>query len=114
VSDELLSVAVLDRGSDLVIRVSGELDFGTTAGFLEVAQPLAAAGNSLILDLADLAFCDSSGIGAFVRLHKLAESAGGRLCLASLRPQLESTIRVTMLHRLLLIRDDVPAADDPA
>jgi anti-sigma B factor antagonist len=111
VSDELLSVAVLDRGPDVVVTISGELDFGTTAGFLKVVQPLAEAGRSVILDLADLAFCDSTGLGVFVRLHKLAQDAGGSLCLARLRPQLESTIELTMLHRLLVIRADVP---DPA
>jgi anti-sigma B factor antagonist len=111
VSDELLSVEVLDRGADVVVSVSGELDFGTIAGFLDVIQPLAGAGRPVVLDLADLAFCDSSGLGAFVRLHKLSQDAGGALYLARLRPQLESTITVTMLHRLLLIRDDVPAAD---
>jgi anti-sigma B factor antagonist len=108
VTDDLLSMEVLDRGPDVVITVSGELDFGTTARFLEVAQPLAAAGRSVILDLADLMFCDSSGLGALVRLHKLTAEAGGSLCLARLRPQLESTIQVTMLHRLLVIRADVP------
>lgn len=107
-SDAHLSVDVRDRGADVVVRVSGELDFGTTAGFLKVVQPLAEAGRSLILDLAELAFCDSTGLGVFVRLHKLAEDAGGNLCLARLRPQLESTIKLTMLHRLLVIRDDIP------
>lgn len=106
--DELLSVELLDRGPDVVVSVSGELDFGTTAGFLEVVQPPAEAGRSLVLDLADLAFCDSSGLGALVRLHKLTQDAGGSLILARPRPQLESTIKVTMLHRLFLVRDEVP------
>lgn len=109
-SDELLSIAVLDRGSDVVISVSGELDFGTTAGFLATALPLAEEGHTLILDLAELTFCDSSGLGSFVRLHKLAQTAGGALYLARLQPQINSTITLTMLHRLLLIRDDVPHA----
>jgi anti-sigma B factor antagonist len=108
VTDDLLSIEVLDRGPDVVISISGELDFGTTARLLGVAQPLAEAGRTLVLDLADLMFCDSSGLGAFVRLHKLAEGAGGQLSLARLRPQLESTIKLTMLHRLLVIRADVP------
>jgi anti-sigma B factor antagonist len=112
VTDDLLSLEVLDRGPDVVITVSGELDFGTAARFLEVAQPLAEAGRLVILDLADLMFCDSSGLGALVRLHKLAEDAGGNLSLARLRPQLESTIQVTMLHRLLVIRADVPPRGD--
>lgn len=112
-SDDLLSVDILDRGTDLVITVSGELDFGTTAGFLEAVQPLAETGGELFLDLAGLVFCDSSGLGALVRLHKLAGDAGGKLSLARLRPQLESTIKLTMLHRLLVILDDVPAPADP-
>jgi anti-sigma B factor antagonist len=111
VTGDLLSIEVLDRGPDVVISISGELDFGTTARFLAVAQPLAEAGRSLVLDLADLMFCDSSGLGALVRLHKLADDAGGNLTLARPRPQLESTIKVTMLHRLLVIRADVPDAD---
>jgi anti-sigma B factor antagonist len=69
VTDDLLSLEVLDRGPDVVISISGELDFGTTARFLETAQPFAEAGRSLVLDLADLMFCDSSGLGALVRLH---------------------------------------------
>jgi anti-sigma B factor antagonist len=101
----------LDRGPDVVVSVSGELDFGTASDFLAVTQPLAQAGRSLILDLAQLQFCDSSGLGTFVRLHQLTQAAGGTLILARLRPQIESTLTVTMLHRLLLIRADVPAVD---
>jgi anti-sigma B factor antagonist len=107
----MLAVEVVDRGSDVVIRLSGELDFGTTAGFLQVAQPLAEAGLPVILDLAELAFCDSSGLGAFVRLHKLAQDAGNTLCLARPQPQISSTFTVTMLHRLFQIRDDLPDTD---
>jgi anti-sigma B factor antagonist len=113
VTDDLLSLETLDRGPDVVISVAGELDFGTTARFLAVAQPPAEAGRVVVLDLADLMFCDSSGLGALVRLHKLADDAGGRLCLARLRPQLDSTIKLTQLHRLLDIRAEVPDADAP-
>lgn len=108
--DELLTVEVADRGLDFLITVSGEMDFGTNADFLRVVQPLAQSGRPLILDLAELAFCDSSGLGALVRVHNMTEQAGGTLYLARLRPQIKSTITLTMLHRLLHIRDDLPDA----
>jgi anti-sigma B factor antagonist len=110
VSDDLLSVTILDRGADLVITVSGELDFGTSSGFHAALHPLAQAGRTLILDLAELVFCDSTGLGALVRLHKLSETSGGELSLARLRPQIDSAIRLTMLHRLLHIIPEVPAS----
>ncbi|WBQ08220.1 STAS domain-containing protein [Kribbella sp. CA-293567] len=108
-SEELLTFEVLDRGADVVVSISGELDFGTTAEFQSVLQPLARGGRPLVLDLAGLAFCDSTGLGALVRLHKLTEESGGRLSLARLRPRIESTIKLTMLHRLLHLLPEVPA-----
>ncbi|WP_405059483.1 STAS domain-containing protein [Kribbella sp. NBC_01505] len=106
-SDEL-AVEILDRGPDVVIALTGELDFGTNAAFLDQVQPFADAGRALILDLDQVTFCDSSGLGALVRLHQLSQAAGGGLVLARLQPQLESTIKLTMLHRLLSIQTEVP------
>lgn len=110
-SDEL-SVDVHDRGPDVVVSVAGELDFGTAPRLLASTQPLAAAGRSVVLDLGDLMFCDSSGLGALVRLHKAAEDAGGTLVLARVRPRIQSTMELTMLHRLLHIRADIPGPEE--
>jgi anti-sigma B factor antagonist len=107
VSDEL-AADILDRGPDVVISLTGELDFGTSTAFLATAQPYAEAGRALVLDLDQLTFCDSSGLGALVRLHQLTAAAGGSLVLARLRPHLQSTIKMTMLHKLLTIETEVP------
>ncbi|MFT7834592.1 STAS domain-containing protein [Saccharothrix sp. BKS2] len=107
-----LSVDVRERPEDTVVVVSGELDFGTTPRLLAVAEPLAAAGGPLVLDLADLTFCDSSALSALVRLHKVTRAAGGALVLASLRPQVRSAITMTSLDRLLTIVDQVPAGPE--
>lgn len=104
----LLSVDVRERARDTVVSLSGELDFGTTPRFLAVTEPLVARGGSLVLDLAGLAFCDSSALSALVRLHKAAASAGGTLCLARLRPQVRTAITMTSLDRLFTVVDEVP------
>ena len=106
--DEPLSVDVRDRDDDTVLSVSGELDFGSTPRFLAVAEPIAALGQALVLDLSRLAFCDSSALSALVRLHKASKAAGGTLCLAGLQPQVESAITMTSLHLMLSICDEVP------
>jgi anti-sigma B factor antagonist len=108
VTGELLTFDVDDSGAEVVVKLTGEMDFGTAPSFLDTTQPLVAPGRNLILDLADLGFCDSSGLGAFVRLHKAAGQAGGALCLSRVRPQLMATIRMTRLDRLLTIRDELP------
>jgi len=104
----MLTIDVRDRGPDVVIGVGGELDFGTTPELLAVAEPLVTAGRSLVLDFADVTFCDSSGLSALVRLHKKAATSGGALSVARLRPHVKATVTVTMLHRVLTIVDEVP------
>ncbi|MEV6286213.1 STAS domain-containing protein [Kribbella sp. NPDC051770] len=106
---QLLTVSTEDRGTDVVATVSGELDFGTTNDLLAAGEPVVSAGRALILDLAGLSFCDSSGLGALVQLHRAADAAGGSLTLAAPQPRVESVLRVTMLHKLLTVVDRVPA-----
>jgi anti-sigma B factor antagonist len=106
VSDQLLTTSVENQGDDVVVTVTGELDFGTAPGFLDTTQPLLAAGRTVTLDLTDLTFCDSSGLGALVRLHKRAAESGGEVVLSHVRDQILSTIQLTMLHRVLTVRED--------
>ncbi|HUQ59480.1 STAS domain-containing protein [Lentzea sp.] len=105
-----LEIGVHDRGADTVAAVVGELDFGTTPRMLKTVEPLAAQGRTLVLDLSGLDFCDSSALSALVRLHKVAQAAGGALHLAALRPQVRSAITLTSLDQLLTIHPQVPDA----
>lgn len=109
-----LTVSVEDRGAEapMTVAVAGELDFGTTSQLLDVVEPLTATGRSLVLDLAEVPFCDSSALGALVHLHKAAVAAGGSLCLVGLCPQVAMTITVSSLNRLLVISDAGSAVVD--
>ena len=58
-----------DGGADLVVRLGGDLDLaGTNDLTTEVDALLARAPQPVLLDLADVEFCDSSGIALLIRL----------------------------------------------
>jgi anti-sigma B factor antagonist len=69
-------VAVVDGRLD-VRSASGLKDQGTAA--------LAAGGGSLVLDLAEVEFIDSAGLGVLIGLQREAERLSGRL--AIVRPR---------------------------
>jgi anti-sigma B factor antagonist len=96
--------------SALVAVVTGELDFGTTPGLVDALRDQPPSGASLVLDLAGVAFCDSSGLGAMISLYKAAARTGGRLYLTGVGPQVASAIAVTSLDQLFLVRPDVTGA----
>ncbi|MEV4709659.1 STAS domain-containing protein [Actinoplanes sp. NPDC049316] len=72
------------------VEVTGELDLATAPALLErVRTGLAGGPEAIVLDLAGVTFCDSSGINALMDAHTLA---GGR----------GTTLRVVNAQRITL------------
>ena len=61
------------RGRDLVITISGEFDLCMVPEFRE----------KVVLDLKDVSFIDSSGLGAIMGRHKKMLTRGGALAIQS-------------------------------
>jgi len=106
----LVSVDVEHRQAPPValVRVSGELDFGTTPRLVEALAGLPGPGEHLVFDLTGLQFCDSSGLGALIAAHKVTEASGTTLYLTGLAPTVRTAIEITSLDQLFEIRDDLP------
>lgn len=106
----LLRIDVGDSRVDgfRLVAVAGELDFATSPRLFDAVAPIAAVGEGVVLDMAEVTFCDSSGLNALVRLHKAAVAAGGSLCLARLRTNVATIISVVSLDQLFVLSDDLP------
>lgn len=87
-----------------LLTVAGELDLAT-AGELEraVAACLAAGNDDVALDLAGVAFMDSSGIHALSIAQRIVSAGGGRLRVVALSPSVERILVPSYLRRLLTV-----------
>src|SRR5439155_22233025 len=65
----------------------------------------------LVLDLANINFATSSGLGRLVALNRRVHSAGGRLMLANLNPAVAEVIAVTRLDKVLKVCGSSQEAD---
>ncbi|OQD56150.1 STAS domain-containing protein [Streptomyces phaeoluteigriseus] len=69
-----------ERGGWAVLRVSGELDLVTSPVLRQrVHDEVAEGRHSLVLDLSEVHFCDSSGVGVLIASRRLIRSCQGRL-----------------------------------
>ncbi len=76
----MLSVTADQRDGWTVLLVRGELDLVTSAGVRQQVHDAVAEGRrDLVLDLSDVQFCDSSGVGVLVGARRLMRSCAGRL-----------------------------------
>jgi anti-anti-sigma factor len=75
-----LSVKSDRRDGWTVLMVHGELDLVTSAGVRQEVHAVVADGRrALVLDLSQVMFCDSSGVGVLVSARRLMRSCAGRL-----------------------------------
>ncbi|MCX4915393.1 STAS domain-containing protein [Streptomyces sp. NPDC060011] len=69
-----------DVGDWAVLRVSGELDLVTAPVLRQGVHDVVAEGrHSIVLDLSEVLFCDSSGVGVLIATRRLMRSCQGRL-----------------------------------
>lgn len=95
----------------IVIEVGGELDYGSVSSFRErVLRVIEQYGRRIVVDLTDLDFMDSSGLGALVSLWRRAGESGGSLRVANPNSSIARMFRWTGLERRLPIFPDVSAA----
>jgi anti-anti-sigma factor len=64
---------------------------------------------NFILDLSQIDFVDSSGLGALVQLVKKVQGAGGGLQIVS-NPRVTQTVKLVRLEKFLSLQDSVDIA----
>lgn len=75
-----LKVTGGERGDWAVLQVSGELDLVTSPALRQHVHDAVAEGrHSLVLDLSEVMFCDSSGVGVLIASRRLIRSCQGSL-----------------------------------
>jgi anti-sigma B factor antagonist len=94
-----------------VVLVAGDLDM-TSAPRLrqEVVGVVARGGARLVLDLAGVDLCDSTGLGVLVGALKRVRAHGGELRLAGCTPAVVGVLDLCGLRAVLACFDDVAAA----
>ena len=100
-----MNISTEEINKTIVIRIDEErLDAHNSGELKVVLQQLFEGGNlSLLVDLKNVRFIDSSGLGALVSGFKNATVKQGVLKLSSLQPQVKSMFELTRLHRVFEI-----------
>lgn len=106
-----------ERGEWAVLQVSGELDLVTSPALRQHIHDAVAEGrHSLVLDLSQVLFCDSSGVGVLIATRRLIRSCQGSLRLilpaqgAAEGSHVNRVLGALGVRRLFEVYPDVTAA----
>jgi len=99
------------HGGLAAVAVRGELDIRSAPDLRAwLTKALDDGAHQLVIDLAQVAFMDSSGLGVLVGAHKRLARLGGRLSVVGVSEPVGRLLSVTGLSRVFDVRDATGAA----
>ena len=100
------------RNGKTLLRLKEErLDAQNSGQLRDTILRLLETGDAhLVIDLTDVRFIDSSGLGALLSGYKNATLRAGSFVLAGLQPRVQSMFELTRLHRVFEIYPGVEEA----
>ena len=98
-----LEINTKKEGQILVVRVSGRIVYGDESNQLRdaVKEAIAAKPTGVVINLSQVPYIDSGGIGTVVGLYTSAHGAGIDLKLAGANAKVEQVLRITHLHTVI-------------
>jgi anti-sigma B factor antagonist len=91
-----------------VIDISGRITLGEGDVLLRdtIDNLLAKGQRKLLLNLAEVSYIDSSGIGALVGVYTAARKQGGELQLLKITNRVRNLLQITKLYTVFVVSDD--------
>jgi anti-sigma B factor antagonist len=99
-----LSITAGDQDGHPLLSVAGDLDLSTAPSLTSAAMAQIASGaRDVIIDAHELAFCDSSGLAAFVQIATRIGPQGGRLAIAGPQSIVRRILEVSGLDEAFVV-----------
>ncbi|MFD3807048.1 STAS domain-containing protein [Streptomyces sp. NPDC058611] len=111
---ERFTVAVRAVDGVVVLELAGELDHDTAQPLREALDAAVTPGGRLLVDLAGLGFCDSTGLNVLLHGRLTAREAGATVELAGLRGSVSRMFRITGADGVFPVHASVAEALSPA
>ncbi len=93
-----LTLAMRTKGEILVVDCSGRIVFGEESSLLrDTVKKALPNNNRIVLNLGEVNYIDSSGLGTLVELYTSAHNAGGVIKLTCLTKRVSDLLQITKL-----------------
>ncbi len=95
-----------------ILDLSGRITLGEGSVTLRdaVRDVLAKGSNKILLNLGDVNYIDSSGIGELVSAYTTVKNQGGDMKLLNLTKKVHDLLQITKLYTVFDVKDDEASA----
>lgn len=99
-----LNIQVTNQGKASVVSLRGEVDLRSSPALRQaLLQLLEQRVQQIVVDLTNVSYMDSSGVGTLVELKRKAERSRGKVTLVGPQPRVRSVFEITQLDKFFHI-----------
>ena len=102
-----LQIETVKAPEETLVRCTGRITSSTSADLQSAVRSLIPQTSRIVLDLTDVTYMDSSGLGAVVSLYVTARRQECQLKLINLNQRLKQLFRLTQLSKVLEGHEDM-------
>jgi anti-sigma B factor antagonist len=101
-----MEVAIRDHGEHKILSISGEVDLYNVSELKKTLFSVTdGAITSVVIDMRDVNYMDSSGIGALVAGQKKMKAHGGKFALMNIHEDVLNILKLATLDKFFKIYD---------
>jgi anti-sigma B factor antagonist len=103
-----LTAKARQAGNVAIVDLSGKITLGENTGILrdELRSLLAQGKKNIVLNMKDVSYVDSAGLGELVGAYTTATNQGGAVKLLHLQGKMKDLMQITKLHTIFPAYDD--------
>lgn len=107
-----LNISTRHEQGVTIIDLNGRVTLGEATGLLRdtVKAAIARGDKNIILNLAQVSYIDSAGLGELVGASTTVTNSGGTLKLLNLQKKIKDLMQITKLHTIFECLEDEQAA----
>ena len=101
-----------EKGKTVVVCMAGELDHHTSESARESLDNLIEDNSikNMVVDLSELKFMDSSGIGVFIGRYKILSERAGKMVVFGLNNHISKIWEISGLYKIIAIYESLDAS----
>ena len=102
------------KGDVIIVDSSGKLTMGegTSALRTKIQELVESGSRRIVLNMADVSYMDSSGLGELIAAHTTVTRAGGAIKLLNLAKRVHDLLKLTKLYTVFETFEDETSAVD--
>ena len=105
-----MNYSIEEKGATLVATFAGDIDLETSPKVRKVLLDCVGRSLSVLVDLGQVAYIDSSGVAALVESLQTARKRGGRFALSGISDGARRVLQLARLDRVFTIYETIDQA----